>query len=141
MDSDLLTLANLIYGEAADQDSEVMTMVGSTAMNRLSAERAEEFGSTLEEVGQKGYYAVSNPNVPYRQALSGEFPDKTSETAYKQAMSIASGLLRGTIEPVRGHFYYKKDEIKNLKKRGKRAFDFKKVKEVGQTGDYTVYSY
>ena len=142
-DEQLRNLTNLIYGEAGGADYKVMTMVGASALNRLDSKRTKEFGSTLGEVMQKpnAYYAVSKNSKMYQQAMSGKFPDEISEKAYKRSMAIASGLLKGTIERPKGHFYFTDPEIKKLKKKGKKAFDFKKVKEVGKTGKYKVYSY
>lgn len=138
--SDLTTLTNLIYGEAANQDAKVMKMVGSSAINRMNSGRTKEFGGTLDEIARKGYYAVSNPNEPMKEAMSQKFRSPESENKYKQAMSIASGLLRGTIEPDKGMFYFKKDEIAKLKKTPK-VFNFKMVKSVGKSGDYEVFDY
>lgn len=138
--SDLIDLTNIIYGEAADQDVKVMKMVGSTAINRMKSGRTKEFGSTLPEIIQKGYYAAKNPNQPYKEALSQKFGSPEAENKYKQAMNIASGLLRGTIEPDKGMFYFKPDEIKKLKKTPK-VFNFKAVKSVGKSGDYEVFDY
>jgi spore germination cell wall hydrolase CwlJ-like protein len=138
--TDVRDLANVIYGEAANQPPEVMKMVGSTVVNRRAAGRGKEFGETLPEIINKGYYAASNPNVPYRQAMMQQFPDEESINKYKQAISIAAGLLRGTIEPDKGQFYFTGKEIKKLKKTPKR-FNFNAVKEVGRVGDYIVFSY
>jgi len=138
--NDLTTLTNLIYGEAANQDAKVMKMVGSSAINRMKSGRTKEFGSTLEEIAQRGYYAVKNPNQPMKEAMSGKFGSPEAENKYKQAMSIASGLLRGTIEPDKGLFYFKKDEISRLKKTPK-VFNFKAVRSVGKSGDYEVFDY
>lgn len=138
--SDLVTLTNLIYGEAANQSPEVMKMIGSTAVNRMNSGRTKEFGFNLDEIARKGYYAVSNPNEPMKEALSGKFRTPESENKYKQAMSIASGLLRGTIEPDKGMFYFTPDEIKKLKKTPK-VFNFKAVKSVGKSGGYEVFDY
>ena len=137
---ELKKLTNLIYGEGASADYDTRVMMGSSALNRLEANRVKEFGSTLDEVGQKGYYAISNPNVPYKQALSQKFPDEKSETAYKESMAIASGLLRGKIERAPGMFYFTKKEVAKLKKTPKK-FNFKAVKRVGDVGDYQVYTY
>jgi hypothetical protein len=138
--NEVAQLANMIYGEGANQPVEVMKMMGSSAINRVQAGRAAEFGGDLPTVLQKGYYAVSNPNTPYKQAVEQKFPDQESETKYKQALSIASGLLRGTIKPDEGQFYFTDKEINKLK-RNKKAFDFKKVKEVGKVGKYRVFGY
>jgi spore germination cell wall hydrolase CwlJ-like protein len=138
--SDLTDLTNLIYGEAANQDEKVMKMVGSTVINRQKSGRTQEFGETIGEIAQKGYYAVKNPNQPMKEAMSGKFGSPEAERKYKQAMATASGLLRGTIEPDKGMFYFKPDEIKKLKKTPK-VFNFKAVKSVGKSGDYEVFDY
>lgn len=137
---EITLLANIIYGEAADQKPEVMKMVGSTVLNRADSGRAQEFGSTIDEIGRKGYYAVINQNEPYKQASMGKFKDDVAKEAYKQAYVIASGLYKGTIERQQGHFFFKPDEEKKLRKNPK-AFNFKQVKGVGTVGDYNVYSY
>jgi hypothetical protein len=138
--NDIVSLANIIYGEAADQSPEVMKMVGSSVIRRAVSGRAEEFGATIPEVIQKGYYAAKNPNIPYKQALAQQFPDKNSENKYKQALQIASGLFKGTIEPDNVMFYFTNKEINKLSK-NKKAFNFQAVKKTGESGDYKTFSY
>lgn len=138
--SDIIQLANAIYGEGANQPYEVMKMIGSSAINRVRSGRASEFGSNMCEVLNKGYYAVSNPNQPYKEAVSGKFGSPEAENKYKQAVAIASGLIKGNIEPDEGEFYFTDKEIQKLK-RNKKSFDFKKVREVGKTGPYRVFKY
>ena len=140
MDIDVVQLANMIFGEAASEDADTMVMVGSTALNRLEAGRAKEFGSNLGEVLQKGFYAVSNPNEPYKQAVSGKFPDEDSELRYKHALSTAYALIDGAMPRTKGHFYFTDSEVKKLQK-NKKAFDFSKVKSTGKVGKYQTYSY
>ncbi len=140
-DADLLNAANTLYGEVADQNSEVMGMVGSSILNRLDAQRVNEFGGTIPEISQKGYYAAINGNVPYKQAVSQKFPDKNSENKYKQAYAIMSGLMKGTIDRHGAQFFFTKEEIQKLKKKGKKAFDFKQVKPTGSVGGYETFSY
>jgi len=135
--NEVIDLANGIFGEAASEDYNTMLMVGSSAINRLKSNRPQEFGSNLQEVLQKGYYAVSNPNEPYKQALTQQFPDKDSENKYKVALQIASGLIKGTIKPTEGQFYFTSKEIKKLKK----SFKFEQVKSYGKTGKYEVFGY
>lgn len=134
-----IEIANAIFGEAANQPFEVKKMVGSTIVNRMKANRPQEFGFNVPEILQKGYYAVSNPNEPYKQAVSGKFPDKKSEDSYKEALQVASGLIRGTIEPDKGHFYFTPKEEKKLRK--KKSFNFDLVKSAGSAGGYNIYSY
>jgi hypothetical protein len=109
-----------------------MVMTGSTALNRLEANKPQEFGGSLPEVLQKGYYAVSQNSPMYQQAVSSKFPDKVSESKFKQALQISYGLINGTIPKVKGQFYFKKGEAKGLRK---------KLNSVGKTGKYDVYSY
>lgn len=136
-----MALTAMINGEGASSDFDTKVMIGSTAINRLKSQRLSEFGGTLPEVTQKGYYAVINKNEPYKQAVSGKFPDKIAEKAWKQSLSIASGLLKGTIELKQGQFFFTDKEESKLRKSGKKNFDFKLVKNVGKTGKYNVYSY
>jgi len=140
MPNDVVDLANMIYGEVANQDYNTMLKVGSTAINRLNSNRPREFGSNMQEVLQKGYYAVSNPNEPYQEAISGKFKSKEGENKYKQALAIASGLKKGTITPTKGVFYFTPKEIQKLKK-NKKAFNFDLVEQVGETPIYKIYDY
>ena len=139
--SDITKLAAMIYGEAANQKPEIMRKIGSTAVNRLSAGRDEEFGSNMDEVLNKGYYAVRNPNEPYKHTMTGKFPDELSATQYKQALAIASGLIKGTITPDKGEFYFTKSELNKLKKKGRKAFNFDAVKKLDEFGDYQMFGY
>lgn len=134
-------LAAGIYSEVASEDSDTMKLVGSSIINRMNSNRDSEFGVNLPEVMQKGYYGVRENTDLYQQAVTGKFPDKLSENKYKQALAIASGLLRGTIEPNKGEFYFTEKEIQKMKKRGKKAFDFDQVKDLGQVGKYRVFGY
>ena len=127
-----LALASMIYGENASEDYDTMVMTGSTALNRLEANRPEEFGADLPEVLQKGYYAVSQNSPMHQQAVSGKFPDEKSELKFKQALQIAYGLQKGTIPRVKGQFFFKKGEAKGLRK---------KLKFINKVGIYDVYAY
>jgi spore germination cell wall hydrolase CwlJ-like protein len=139
-DQQIKQIADIIYGEAADQKPEVMKMVGSTIINRMTSGRATEFGVVPEEIGKKGYYAVINQNEPFKQAVSGKFKDGVAEEAYKKVYAIASGLYKGTIPLQKGQFFFKPDEESKLRKNPKK-FNFKEVKNEGQVGDYNVYGY
>ena len=132
MDNDVLALGAMIYGENGGENYDTMVMTGSSALNRLEANRPEEFGATLPEVLQKGYYAVSQNSPMFQQAMSGKFPDEKSELAFKKAMQVSYGLIEGTIPRTKGQFFFKKGEAKSLRK---------KLKSVGKTGKYDVYSY
>jgi hypothetical protein len=132
MDRNVVDLANTIYGENASEDYDTMVMTGSSALNRLEAGRPQEFGATLPDVLQKGYYSVSQNSPMYQQAVGGKFPDEKSETAYKRALQISYGLINKTIERTKGEFFFKKGEAKGLRK---------KLKFVSKVGKYDVYSY
>lgn len=138
---DLDLLAAIIYGESAGESDTTKRLVGSTVINRLNSGRTAEFGETINEIGQKGYYAMSKNSPLFSQAISKEFPDKKSEQAYKESLAIASGLLKGTIKPDKGLFYFKDDEVEALKKKGKKVFNFDQVKTIGRTGKYNVFEY
>lgn len=132
-------MANAIYGEAAGENDDGMILVGSSILNRLDSNRPLEFGRDLTEILRKGYYAVSNPNEPYKQAITGKFPDKQSELKYKRALQIANGLVTGKIKRTDGQFYFTDKEIARMKKA--KSFDFKQVKDLGKNGKYRVFGY
>jgi spore germination cell wall hydrolase CwlJ-like protein len=134
-----MKLASLIYGEGASTDADTMRMIGSTVLNRVDAKRAKEFGSTLDEVIGKGYYAAKDNSPMYQQAVSQKFNDEPSKLAWKRAYQVASGLMTGTLDRVAGHFYFKPEEITKLKKN--KGFNFKVVKNTGEYGPYKVYGY
>lgn len=143
MDNLIKALADMIYGEGASTDLATMTMIGSTAINRVNSGRLQEFGEGLGGVltQPNAYYAVQDNSPMYQQAVSGKFPDKTSENSYKRAMQVASGLIKGTIEPTKGEFYFKPEEVRKLKRKGSKVFNFKNVKRHDDVGGYEVYGY
>jgi hypothetical protein len=140
-DQDINQVAAIIYGEGASTDDETMRMIGSSVFNRLDANRAEEFGDSIASVGQKGYYAVKDNTDLYQQAVTGKFPDKVSEDAYKRALAQASGLAKGTIDRHSAMFFFKDKEVKNLKSKGSKVFNFDAVNEGETVGEYRTYSY
>ena len=132
VDENVKQIADIIYGENGSEDYDTMVMTGSSVLNRFLMTRDEEFGTSIPEVGQKGYYAVSNNTPMYQQAVSGKFPDEKSELAYKRATQVAYGLYKGTIEKHPAQFFFKKGEAKGLRK---------KLKSTGKVGIYDTYSY
>jgi spore germination cell wall hydrolase CwlJ-like protein len=142
--ADIQAMANTIYGEMAGKDVDHMVMVGSTILNRLDSQKFDEFGGSIPEVIQKGYYAAKNNTDLYQQAVTQKFPDKNSENKFKQALSVASGLAKGTIKRQDGQFYFKDNEIANLKKervKTGKGFNFKAVKEHGKVGAFRTFGY
>lgn len=139
--SDTTKLAAMIYGEVGNKKADVMRKVGSTALNRLASGKVKEFGGNLDEVLVKGYNAVKDNSPMFTQAATGKFPDELSANQYKQALAIASGLVKGTIKPDKGQFYFKQSEISKLKKKGKKAFNFDAVKNVDEFDEYKMFSY
>lgn len=141
---DNIHLANLIYGEASNQNEEVMRMVGSTVLNRVDSGRDLEFGSNVVEVimsQNSPYFAALNNSPQFKQAVTGKFPDKISEKAYKKALQVANGLIRGTIPRHEGMFFFEGKEISAMKRRKKKVFDFKRVKDTGKVGKFRTFSY
>ena len=142
---DLKELTDIIYGEGASTDKDVMAMQGSSVLNRLESNRKKEFGEeTIANIGARGYNAVKNNTDLYQQGVTGKFPDKTSETAYKKAMAVASGLLKGTIARHKAQFFFTEKEemrIRDAGEEGKKEFDFDLVKRGEDSGDYRTYHY
>lgn len=143
--SALKPLAAVIYAAAANQDARMMQYVGSTVLNRLESGRKEfgaERGSINDVIRHKNAYYEKNSQL-YDDFMTGNFKDEASKMAAKRAMFIASGLNRGTVERLPGHFWFNDDEEQRLRKTPK-AFDFKQVKnlgKVGKQGQFTMYGY
>lgn len=137
MDPFTLKGAALVYAEAAGESDDFKKMVGSTVLNRLDSGRVKEFGSNIDEIAVKGYSSV-NGNL-YKQAMSGSFPDKVSEEAFKKSMAIFSGLAKGTIKRTDGEFFFTDKEIEKLK--NKKAFNFDLVSETGKVKGFRVFKY
>ena len=142
MDNRVLRLGAMIYGEGGSTDYDTMLKIGSTAINRMNANRPQEFGEGLLGVlyQPNAYYAVQNQNDPYKWAMSGKFPNKDEEYRYKRALQVASGLVSGDIKPEKGMFFFTDKEINRFKKNPK-LFNMKAVKEVGKDKNYTYLSY
>jgi len=132
MDEGVKQIADIIYGENGSEDYDTMVMTGSSVLNRFLTTKGEEFGTSIPEVGQKGYKAVQNNTEMYQQAVSGKFPDEKSEAKYKQALQVAYGLYKGTIEKHPAQFFFKKGEATGLRK---------KLKSTGKVGIYDTYAY
>ena len=138
-DKDIGLLARMIYGEGAGEDYNTMHVIGSSAINRLNANRPKEFGINLQDVLKKGYYAVRMQNDPYKQALSGKFTDDISKAKWDMANQVARGLITGELPPLPAMFYFTDEEIEKLSK--KNRFDFNQVKPTGAVGKYKTYTY
>lgn len=136
--NDLLAIQQMVYGEAASEDPETMRVVAQSALNRLKSGRSKEFGGTIPDILKKGYYAVKNPNTPYKQALSGTFPDTTSKAKWGVAKKVVEAILKDQ-DFGEHQFYFTPDEITKLKK--SKGFDFSKVKARGAIGQYKLFGY
>jgi spore germination cell wall hydrolase CwlJ-like protein len=134
---DIAALTRMVYGEAAGSDNATMKMIAQTAINRLRSGRSKEFGGNLTKILKKGYYAVKNPNKPYRQALSGQFNDELSKNAWTQAQNMVNEVIKNQ-DFGNAMFYFTPEEIKRLKKGG---FNFNIVVPTGQVGNYQTFGY
>ena len=133
-------IIDAVYGEGANASPEVKAMIASTILNRMSANRPKEFGKDVEEILQKGYYAVKNPNEPYKEAVSGKFLSELSKRAYQESSDIVDNLMSGKTPKHQALFYFKPPEEIPLRKNPKK-FNFDYVKPLGQVGEYNVYTY
>jgi hypothetical protein len=133
-------IAKAVHGEGAGASKEFRKMVASTILNRADSGRGKEFGNSIPEILTKGYYAVSNPNEPYKEASSMKFKSKESENSFKETLQLVSGMMKGTIKRYPGLFYFNNKEITKLKKTP-GVFDFKKVQDVGGVDNFRVFDY
>ena len=137
-EEDIAALARMVYGEAAGADEATMKMIAQTAINRLRSGRTKEFGGNLSRVLKKGYYAVKNPNQPYRQALTGAFNSDVSKKKWTQALNVVNGVIKNQ-DFGKAQFYFTPEEVKSLRTQNK--FDFGLVVPTGTVGNYQTFSY
>ena len=140
--AEILALQQGVYGEAANQPYEVKKMVMQSVLNRLKSGKIKEFGRTIPEILNKGYYAVKNKNVPYKEALSGKFNNPLSASAWKETQQVYNDIMKNQ-DFGNAMFYFKPDEISAIQgsKNGKKIFNFQKVVPIGTVGDYSVFTY
>ena len=137
-EDDIAAIQRAVYGEVASEDYATMKMVAQSIVNRLLSGRKKEFGSNLSKILQKGYYAVKNPNQPYRQALSGKFEDKTSTEKWLQAQKAVSDVIKNQ-DWGEAMFYFTPEEVK--KQTEAKTFDFTQVVPTGNVGKFTTFAY
>ena len=111
-------------------------------LNRLKSGKVKEFGRTIPEILDKGYYAVKNNNVPYKEALSGKFNNPLSQSAWKETQQVYNDIMKNR-DFGNAMFYFLPNEISNImsSKNGKKIFNFSKVVPLGQVGEYSVFTY
>ena len=134
---DVAALQRMVYGEAAGSDEATMRMIAQSAVNRLRSGRTKEFGGNMTKVLQKGYYAVSNPNLPYRQALDGSFNDEQSKKKWLQAQNVVNDIIKNQ-DFGKAMFYFTPEEIKRISGKG---FDFSQVLPGDKIGNYETFYY
>ena len=147
-DEDKKWIANVTFGEAAGANEDVQKMVIRTVLNRLRSSRDKEFGATVPEIVNKGYYAAINQNDPYSQALSGEFPDINSKATYGNINTLIDAIV-GDQDFGEAMFYFTDDEIGKLHEANKKRvsqgrakkFNFDAVKPLKIVDKYKTYGY
>jgi len=139
---EVLALQQGTYGEAANQPYEIKKMVMQSILNRLKSGKVKEFGRTIPEILNKGYYAVKNKNVPYKEALSGKFNNPLSQQAWSETQKVYNDIMKNQ-DFGNAMFYFKPSEISTIQssKNGKKIFNFSKVVPLGQVGEYQVFTY
>lgn len=135
---DRLAVTQGAFGEGAGASDEVVKMIIRSIINRYRAGRSAEFGSNIPEILNKGYYAVSKQNLPYKQAISGKFPDVRSKQRFGEIQQMVEEILSNK-DYGETMFYFTPEKEEKLKQKG--AFDFKKVKPTGTVGKYKTYGY
>lgn len=136
---DILAIKRAVYGEGASTDDATMKMIAQSIINRAKSGRSGEFGGNVNEILKKGYYAVKNPNTPYKQALSGKFPDVQSKAAWGRVQKLVD-IAMSEENSGKHLFYFKPEEEVKLRKNPEK-FDFKMVKPMGKQGGYNLYGY
>ena len=103
--SDKITLARTIWGEARGEGYSGMQSVANVIMNRYAAAqasvaKAQQFGGTVEDICKKPYqfsaWNTSDPNF----AKMLEVTDNNAQ--FRTALDIAERALRGTLPDITG---------------------------------------
>lgn len=129
---DIEAMAQAVYGEET-LDADVQKMIAQTMLSRMRSNRSKEFGADVPEMLRKGYYAVSNQNIPYKEATGGK-------------RKVEIGALKKQIEALiadedygDSQFYFTPEEIKKKKEKG--SFNFNIVNPRKIIGGYQTYGY
>lgn len=137
-------MAAVIYAAAADQDTKMKHYVASTMVNRWKSGKKEfgaDTGSMLDVINKEGQYYETKSKL-YEDFMNNKFPNEDAKMNGMESMSIASAMMRGSLEPMPGEFWFSEDEKNKLIK--KKSFDFKKVKSLGKIGKdnkFEMFSY
>ena len=133
-------IQDMAFGEGASSDNDTVSMIVHSALSRYLSGRKEFGGPSIADVVKKGYYAVSNPNTPYKQATSGKFPDIKSKARYAEIGKLVDAITGDkSYSKDKPQFYFTDKEIERLTK--SKGFDFSKVKAKGIQGKYKLYGY
>jgi len=139
-DNDKTAIAQAVFGEGAGSDNDFRKMVIQSILNRARSGRKKEFGATIPEILQKGYYAVSNPNKPYKLITSGAELDPQSKKAYGEIKTLLDSVV-GDKDYGNSMFYFTPEEETKMRAKGKKVFNFDAVKPTGMVGNYRTYGY
>ena len=138
-------IQDMAYGEAAGSDNETTKMVIQSALSRYLSGRSDfspKGGGTIADLVKKGYYAVSNPNDPYKEATSGKFANVKSKARHAEIGTQLEAILGDKdYSTDNAQFYFTPEEEARMRRQGSKVFDFSKVKPKGKVGIYNTYSY
>ena len=137
-DSDEVTLARMIFGEARSCEDLERVAVGYTAVNRANDGKKWNGETVKEAVLKPWQYSCFNENDPNREKLMN--PQMYDEKSFRECLDIARGVLSGERKDVSEgatHYfnpqYARPDWASKLEKIGKI--------EIGKTEDgRPVYS-
>jgi len=87
-------LASVLFSET--KDLEYAKGIANVIGNRLK--RPERFGGTLEEVVLAPYQFSGVGTEEFNKAANLKFKNKDEEKIFKQFLSVASSLTKGTLE-------------------------------------------
>jgi hypothetical protein len=133
--------AAVVYAAAADQDNDFMTGVGSVILNRYNSGRPEfgaDTGNIMDVINKENAFYETGTDR-YKDALAGKFPNKQEEAAYKRALAVTSGLIKGSIDVKPGHFWFNDSEEasqrkKFIKSNGKKGINYDLLEVTGSYG-------
>lgn len=131
-EEDVLYLAATMWGEARNQGTDGMRLVGETILNRAALSNTERHGLGLVGVILHArQFSVWNSNDPNRrQMLRLMASPENEDTEWQEALTLARELLTSDYEP-NGILYYHTTDVAPLWSRG--------IEPVFQEGDHLFY--
>lgn len=129
------------YGEGANQPPEAQKEILSSILNRAESGK-KEFGAdtgSIINVLQTGYKSAQHQSPKYMEAMNQSFKNPEDENAFKQIVSIFSGMMKGTIPRTSSQFILTDKDLSDVKKNKLMNMDL--LEKTSRQGDFNFFKY